>query len=186
MSVTPGFFVFLGGALLCGAWEILPLVFLAAMLHEMGHLLALRLFGVTVEVISFTAFGVKIQADTRFLSYGKDLICTLAGPMMNIAAALLFSRVAGNYLLAGANILQGCFNLLPMTGLDGARALHLLVSWWSDPICADRVCRMVELICALVGVLLSVYLVIYHRTGGFLLFAMVGIFVSIWRDMRAK
>ena len=34
--------------------------------------------------------------------------------------------------------------------------------------------------------LLSLCLVIYHRAGGFLLVAMVGIFVSIWRDMRAK
>ena len=182
----PGFLLFLGGTLLCGVWDILPPVILAAMLHEMGHLLTLRLFGITVEGIHFTAFGVKIQADTRFLSYGKDLICTLSGPMMNITASFLLSRMVKCYLFAGANLLQGCFNLLPMTGLDGARALHLLVSWWVDPMCADRVCRVVELIFALAGVLLSFYLVVCHRAGGFLLFAMVGIIVSIWRDMRAK
>ena len=186
VSTAPGFFLFLGGALFCGAGEILPLVFLAVLLHEMGHLLALRLFGVAVEGICFTAFGVEIQADTRFLPYVRELICTMAGPMMNIAAAFLLSRTAGDYLLAGANLLQGCYNLIPMTGLDGAHALHLLVSWWIDPMCADRVCRAVELVCAIACLLLSLFLVIYHRAGGFLLFAMVGIFVGIWRDMRAK
>ena len=186
VCVTPGFFLFLGGSLLCGAGEVLPLVFLAALLHELGHLSALRLFGVTVEGVYFTAFGVEIRADTRFLPYGKDLICTLAGPAVNIAAAFLLSRTAGDYLLAGANFLQGCFNLLPLTGLDGARALHLLVSWWFDPVCADRVCRIVELTCTLASVLASLYLVICHRTGGFLLIAMLGILVSIWRDIRAK
>ncbi len=171
---------------MCGAGEVLPLVALAALLHELGHLFALRLFGVNVEGIYFTSFGMEIRADTRFLPYGKDLICTLAGPIVNVSAAFVLSRMAGDYLLAGANLLQGCFNLLPLTGLDGARALHLLVSWLADPVCADRICRIVEVLCALLIALFSLYLVVRCHTGGFLLLAVFGVFVNIWRDMRVK
>lgn len=176
----------LGGSLFLGAGEVLPLVALAALLHEVGHLLPLSLFGVHVEGIYFTVFGVEIQADTKYLPYWKDIVCTLAGPLMNILTAFILARTAGDYLLAGANLLQGCFNLLPLTGLDGARALHLLLNWLIGPERADGICCAVEIACALLFVVLSLYLVICHRTGGFLLFAGVGIFVSIWRRMRLQ
>lgn len=184
--VTPGFFLMLGGALLLGAVEVLPLISLAALLHEMGHLLALRVFGVGVEGIYFTAFGMEIRADTRFLPYQKDIICTLAGPLVNLLSAVVLARLAGDYLLAGANLLEGVFNLLPLTGLDGARALHLLLSWRLDPIRADRICRMVEVVCALLLAVCALYLMVCCRTGGFLLFAVVGIFVNIWRERQSK
>ncbi len=184
--VTPSFFLMLGGALLLGAVEVLPLISLAALLHEMGHLLALRVFGVGVEGIYFTAFGMEIRADTRFLPYQKDIICTLAGPLVNLLSAVVLARLAGDYLLAGANLLEGVFNLLPLTGLDGARALHLLLSWCFDPIRADRICRMVEVVCAVLLAVGSLYLMVCWHTGGFLLVAVVGIFVNIWRDRQSK
>ena len=182
--ITPGFFAILGISLFLGAAEVLPLVALAALLHELGHLFALRLFGVCVEGIYFTSFGAEIRADTRFLPYWQDVICTLAGPGINIFAAVLLSRLAEDYLLAGANLLQGGFNLL--TGLDGARALHLLISWLIDPVCADRICRIVEVICVLLMAACALYLVICCGSGGFLLIAVIGIFINIWREMCAK
>ena len=186
IKITPGFFLLLGGSLLLGAGEVLPLVALAALLHEIGHLLPLSLFGVHVEEIYFTAFGVEIQADTRYLPYWKDIICTLAGPLANILSAFVLSRMVGDYLFAGANLLQGCFNLLPLAELDGARALHLFLSWLIDPVRADRICCVVEFLCALLFVILSLYLVICHHTGGFLLVAVLGIFVGIWHRIRLQ
>lgn len=186
MVVTPGFFGMLIGALLLGAVEVLPLISLAALLHEMGHLLALRVFGVDVEGIYFTAFGMEIRADTRFLPYGKDILCTLAGPLVNLLAAVVLARLAGDYLLAGANLLEGVFNLLPLTGLDGARALHLLLSWCFDPVRADHICRIVEVVCTVLLAVGSLYLMVCWHTGGFLLVAVVGIFVNIWRERQSK
>ena len=176
----------LGVSLFLGAGEVMWHVALAALLHEIGHFLLLALFGVCVEGIYFTAFGVEIQADTRYLPYWKDIVCTLAGPLINILAAVFLARVVGQYLLAGANFLQGCFNLLPLTGLDGARALHLILSWVIDPERADRICCVVEFLCAMLFMILSLYLVICHHTGGFLLVAVLGIFVGIWRRIRLQ
>ena len=184
--ITRGFWLTLVISLMMGAAEVLPLIAVAVLLHEMGHLLALRVFGISVEVIYFTAFGVEMRADTRFIPYWQELVCTLAGPGMNILAALFLSRLAEDYLLAGTNILQGVFNLLPLTGLDGSRALYLMISWLIDPVCADRVCCFVELVCALLLVACSLYLTVCCGTGGFLLLAVIGIFINIWREIFAK
>lgn len=186
ITVTPGFWAALIVALLSGAAEVLPLMMLAALLHELGHLAAMHLVGTDVEGINFTLFGAEIRADTRYLPYWKDIFCTLAGPAVNIAAALLLARASEDYLLAGANLLQGTFNLLPLTGLDGARLVHLILSWVMGPVFADRISVWIEFSCAAVLTMVTLYLVVYHRTGGFLFLAMTGVFVGIWREIRGK
>ena len=173
-------------ALCVGAGEVLPLVGVAALCHEMGHFVFMLLFGVHVEGISFTGFGMEIRADTRYVSYGKDILCTLAGPAVNLVLAFLFARVSKDYLLSGANFLQGIFNLLPLSGLDGARALHLALCWLLDPVRADRICRRVEV--CFVGILcvLSCYLVLRRQAGLCFLLAALGILRGTFRNDPGK
>ena len=184
--IKPGFLALLAIAYFAGASEVLPLAFLAALIHEMAHVAALRIAGVGVEVIYLSAFGAEIQADTRFIPYWKDVICTLAGPAANILLGVILGRVSGDYLFAGANLLQGGFNLLPVSGLDGARALHLVISWGFDPSVADRVCRAVEIAFAVALLLVSIYLVAFRSVGGFLMFATMGVFGSTVKGWRGK
>lgn len=176
VTIRPGFWVMLLLAVAAGAGEVLLPVAAAALCHELGHLVALRLFGVHVEGISFTAFGAEIQADTRYTPYWQEIICVLAGPAVNLILAVFLSRGAGAYLLAGANLLQGIFNLLPLPGQDGSRTLHLAFSWWLDPLTADRVCRKVEIFCAVVMCAVSVILVLRLRAGLLLPLAAFGVF----------
>jgi len=169
VEVSWGFPALFLAALWIGAGEVLPLVVLAAICHELGHLAALRLVGVRVERLRLTAFGAELRADTRFLPYGKEILCTLAGPGVNLLLALLLARVSGDYLLAGANLIQGCFNLLPLPELDGGRALHLFVSWLTEPETADSVCSRVGIVVSLLLAGLTLVLVLRHGTGLFLL-----------------
>ncbi len=173
-EISPGFWLLLGLALLAGAGEVLPLVLVAAVCHELGHLAALGLLGAKVERFRLTAFGADIQADTRYMPYGRELLCTLAGPAVNLCLAFLFARVTGDYLLAGANLLLGGFNLLPVPSLDGGQALHILVSWWLDPMAADAVCRRVGLACGAALTVLAAVLTMASGGGLFLLLAAIG------------
>lgn len=186
LRIAPGFPALLVVSWLAGAGEVLPLVFLAAFLHELAHIAALTVVGSGVEEIRLTAFGAEIQADTRFLPYGKDILCTLAGPFSNIFLGVILSRVSADYLFAGANLLQGIFNLLPLAGLDGARALHLAISWAFDPSVADHVCRYVEIACSAVLLIASVYFVAARQVGAFLLLAALGICGTALRGRRGK
>ena len=103
-------------------------ILLAAALHECGHLLALRAFHVPIEGVRLSAFGAVLHArGAQRLSYGRELVVTLAGCGMNLlcglvtaACALRASWVEG-FVLAGAHILLAAFNLLPIPPLDGSK-----------------------------------------------------------------
>ena len=174
LEITWGFGAMLLLSVLAGAGEILPLVGLSALCHELGHLAGLRLTGAPVEAFRLTAFGAEIRADTRYLPYGWEILCTLAGPAVNIALALVLSRITGDYVLAGANLLLGCFNLLPVPSLDGGRALHLLVSWFADPMLADHVCARAGFGCSLLLTAAALLLTLWHGAGLFLLLGALG------------
>ena len=177
LEVTWGAAALLLMALIAGAGEVLPLVALSALCHELGHLTALKLVGAKVEQIRLTAFGAEIRADTRYLSYGREIFCTLAGPAVNLFLAVVLARVTGDYLMAGANLFLGVFNLLPLPSLDGGRALYLMVCWASDPLLADSVCRWVGLVCGGILTAAALSLVLIHRTGLFLLVGGLGAFI---------
>lgn len=169
-----GFFALIALSFLAGAGSVLPVVLASALCHELGHLAALRASGARVLRIRLTAFGAEIQADTRRLSYPREIFCTLAGPAVNLLLSLIFARIFGDFTASGANLLLGCFNLLPVPALDGGRALHLLVSWLFDPIAADRVCRRVGLTCAWVLTAAALAVTLKYHAGLFLLLGAAG------------
>lgn len=168
------FFALLALALLAGAGAVLPLALASALCHELGHLAALWLAGAKVDLLRLTAFGAEIRADTRRLSYPREIACTLAGPAVNLLLALALARLGGHYVASGANLLLGCFNLLPIPSLDGGRALHLLISWLADPIAADKACRRVGLGCALLLTAAALLLTVRYHAGLFLLLGAAG------------
>lgn len=174
LEVAWGFPALAAVALLAGTGKSLPVAVLSALGHEAGHLLALRLAGVRVERMRLTAFGAEILADTRFMSYPREILCTLAGPAVNLLLAVILARLMGAYLAAGVNLTLGVFNLLPVPALDGGRILHLLVSWGWDPITADRVCRWIGLSCALLLTAAALAVTIRYHAGLFLLMGAAG------------
>ena len=97
----------------------------AAILHELGHLLMLRLFRVPVRAVSVRLFDVRIEAE-RPSGLRAEICVTLGGVWMNLLCAALsapFSRA-----LCCAHLALGMFNLLPAMSLDGGRLLYLLLS----------------------------------------------------------
>ncbi len=110
-------------------------ILLAAALHECGHLLALRAFHVPIEGLRLSAFGAVLHArGAQRLSYGRELVVTLAGCGMNLVCGVLTAWFSLHYVwvegfvFAGAHILLCAFNLLPIPPLDGSHALNLAVS----------------------------------------------------------
>ena len=166
--VSPLFLVTLGLSALLGAAAALPAVLGAALCHELGHLAALGAFRVPVESVTVGAMGAVIRASGQDrLSYGRDLLATLAGVAVNAALALLSARWLGAYLFAGANAVLGVYNLLPIQGLDGGRALYLAAAWIAGPFAAQRLCRLVNIIA--LALLLSLVAGLVWETGGGLL-----------------
>lgn len=153
---------------------------LAALCHETGHYLVLRFFGAKVEAVFVTPFGMRMDVAQRpQLSYGQEGLAVAAGPAVNLLMAFLLGGL-GNccevaYLMAGAHLILGIFNLLPVRPLDGGTLLWLAIAWKTDPFLADRWSR-------LIGVLFSAGLLVcgawlwWQEGSPFLLLAAVGVF----------
>ncbi len=125
-----------------GTWLlILGLVVLCVILHELGHSMAARFYGIEAREIVLYPFGgiTRLARAPRGLA---ELMVALAGPLINLILCVLFSILAllttgslapdpdlgrvGFVLtaLANANLLLFLFNLLPALPLDGGRALR--------------------------------------------------------------
>ena len=114
-----GFWLILGLMVLLFPVRVLVGILLAAAIHEMGHILALRLCGGRIHRISLRAGGAVIEAAP--LSPGRELLCILAGPASGALTVLAWNAFPE---LAMAGLLQTAFNLLPLPNLDGGRAMR--------------------------------------------------------------
>lgn len=148
-------------------------------MHECGHLAALTLFHVPVDGLRLGGLGAVIYArGAQRLSYGQELAVTLAGPAVNLLSAPLLSALSARYawawgcLFAGAHVLLGVYNLLPILPLDGGRALWLLIAWRWGPDAGDTVTRLASLSAAAMLALLGAYLTLTFGGTLFLLAAL--------------
>jgi Zn-dependent protease len=117
-------------------------VFGCVVLHELGHALAARQFGIGTRDITLYPIGGVASLNEIPRSPVKELVIALAGPAVNVVIAgailggtllagvgyrLSFSHVPGwNFLveLMFVNIGLVVFNLLPAFPMDGGRVLR--------------------------------------------------------------
>lgn len=103
--------------------ETAAMAFVCCTLHELGHIMAMKLLGIHIKGLTLYSGGVKLKSDSLALCGTLTEISVLAaGPLVNLllgAAGCFF----GNRLFAGINISLLLFNLLPLSSLDGGRIL---------------------------------------------------------------
>ena len=159
MAVSP--FVCLFGALLL---LTLPLPWLAAALtaacvHELGHLLALRLLGAGRSEIRIGCTGAKIH--TSFSEPWRELVCAAAGP----AAGLLLLLAARRFpRIAVCGLAQSVYNLLPVYPLDGGRMFHSVLEEWL-PAKAEKITRVTGQAAAWLLLAGAVTALLWHQPG---------------------
>ncbi|MGC2657031.1 MAG: site-2 protease family protein, partial [Bryobacteraceae bacterium] len=106
---------------------------LSIYIHEMGHVLALRRYGIPAGAPMFIpGFGALILLRGRSLDPVQDSRVGLAGPIYGFGAAVICLAVA---LLTGSHMwgaiayfgaIMNLFNLIPIWQLDGSRGYHSL------------------------------------------------------------
>ncbi|SCF23310.1 Zn-dependent protease (includes SpoIVFB) [Micromonospora viridifaciens] len=110
----------------------------SVLLHELGHALTARRFGIGVRGITLELLGGYTEMDRDAPSPRVDLLVSLAGPAVSalLAAAAVAATVAlpaGTlahqlaFQLAASNVVVAVFNSLPGLPLDGGRALRAAV-----------------------------------------------------------
>ena len=147
LFVHPTFLLVLLWAVLWRGVGIIPIllpVFGFVLLHELGHALTARRFGIETENITLYPIGGVARLQRLPRAPGAELLITLAGPAVNFALAFLFAILAsldsaagaaslsGDFfqMLVGINLGLGLFNLVPAFPMDGGRILRALLSGW--------------------------------------------------------
>lgn len=187
LHIACSFWLLLGAALVVSPLQVTAAVLLAASMHEAGHLLLLCAFGAPIRGLRLSAMGAELYASTVRLSYQREFLVTLAGPAVNLLfgplCALLAVRFAWEwgYLLAGAHLLLGVYNLLPIPPLDGWRFLRLLAVWRRGPGCGETLSDLIGLGTALALTALSLWQTL-SRGGVFFLLASAGLLLGAVRS----
>ncbi len=127
LVVTALLFLALGG--LSWGWESVVYLAIAILLHELGHVLAMRWFGYkNVRMLFLPLFGGLATGEPRELDATKNALVSLAGPVFGLAsvvvaatAAMWLENPAWLVEFAWVSLIVNAFNLLPFVPLDGGQ-----------------------------------------------------------------
>ncbi len=118
------------------------LVFSVAVLHEAGHALCARLFGLKIKLFQIQPWGVCMKTEP-FLSPASEIAVAAAGPFVNLLL-LGIGFIKPNPLFLLSNMFMLLINLLPVYPLDGGRIFYCLVLRETDRECAKKIIRIVS------------------------------------------
>lgn len=115
-------------------------LFGSIVLHELGHALMARRYGIGTADITLYVFGGIARLERMPRSAGPELLISLAGPAVNFAIVLaigLFTGLADSLgivvpgviaFVGSMNLFLGLFNLIPAFPMDGGRVLRAILS----------------------------------------------------------
>lgn len=130
--------------------------FVIVLLHELGHAMAARHYGIRTRDITLMPIGGLARMECLPAEPYQELVVALAGPAVNILLAVVYwgavnpmtdamnleqLHVGGGHFLhklVWANVGMAVFNLVPAFPMDGGRVLRALLAMRLDHARATR------------------------------------------------
>ena len=105
------------------------LVILCAVIHEAGHIAAIKLTNAGISEISLLPFGAEIKMKNN-VGYIEEFVIALSGPFINIVSGALFYIIYRIYpcpqmlFCIISSLFLALVNLIPVKGFDGGRCVR--------------------------------------------------------------
>ena len=116
------FYFFL--AFLCGYFKNSCFIFITVIIHELGHILTIKLFKYQIISVTLYPFGGITKIDKPInSSINKELVIAFSGILMQLILNLFINDKLFKYY----NLVIMLFNILPIIPLDGHRILNLIL-----------------------------------------------------------
>ncbi len=145
-------------------------IFGCVLLHELGHAMAARQFGIATRDITLLPIGGVASLERIPRKPLQELWIAVAGPLVNVAIAtviflgLSFSPIsvlpaAGHFLgqLGLVNVVLVLFNMIPAFPMDGGRVLRSFLAMFMDYVQATNIAATVGQVCAVGLALLGLF-----------------------------
>lgn len=169
VNITHGFLLLLMAVTVLAGPKRTLIVLIAAGVHELGHILALRALGARVVRFGLGASGAQIVF-TKRLSYPGEIAAALSGPLAGAVLAGLALFVgrrwgsAGLLELAAVSTLYTAVNLVPASPTDGGRALDAALCRLFGPHRAFYLTAVTDIFCVTAAAVGGAY--VFFRTKG--------------------
>lgn len=185
IKVSNWFLLALSLSVATGGVKLFALTLVACAFHELGHILAMRIFSCKITELNLSFAGGSIQSfEMHKLSYPKQFIIYANGIFFNIILAYICNFIAMRgfhsrdfFMLSGINLILAFFNSLPIKILDGSNCLFcILMTLTKNYTRVQNVLNIVSLSINLIIIIAGAVCVKYNNfslllLGFFLLFA---------------
>ena len=181
ITVTNGFVLtFALLFVICGERGGVAVLF-CALLHELAHAAAVLLCGGRLTAFVMEASGFQMKTSfSPGISYRKEIFCLASGALSNLLIGFALVRwLPGNeyvYMLGGANLTVGLFNLVPAGRFDGGKIVRLCVEYSAGPQRAQRILNIISGLTA--ALVLSGGAILFFRSGGNPLIALTCLYLA--------
>ena len=194
VKIHPTFFFLILWVVLSALWSgataagvitevgYVAVLFLCVVLHELGHALVARRYGIQTQDILLLPIGGIARVEKMPEKPKEELLVALAGPAVNglISVFIFLGLILTGFFSApqsltvaldsfwfqilAANVMLALFNLLPAFPMDGGRVLRALLSTHMDTVEATQtaatVGKVLAIILAFVGFFLNPWLIL--------------------------
>lgn len=168
------------------------LVAAAAIIHEIGHLLAIKYVNISVQEICIYPFGADIKVNNTSLSYNQELAVALSGPIANLIASLIiYCFIYFNFSRQGlffffANIVLAVFNLFPIKTFDGGKALECILCMKLPLEDALKIIEITSAIFFIAMTFLALFLLVATGYNFSLIIICAYLFLSVYANEKYK
>lgn len=132
---------------------ILLKLFLALVLHELGHLLCIFLCRYQIKCLRLSIVGFFLTLEDTKEVFHKDVLIYLGGILSNLICYLLVPDPTFKQI----NLILMIINSLPIYPLDGFNVIKSLVYYWFPYYYANRGMSILSTLLAIVFIILTIY-----------------------------